>query len=356
MDSAEKKKLWIFIAVAYGISALMTIFLVIGVKKEIDTSAVVNCQMMYPACGVILGKLIVRKEGEKLPMGGYITVLATTAVMMIIGVLSVFIKLDPIDLGEAGGTTDRWNLISQLPLLFGSVVAYIFFWVCGKEAAENAGIRRKNIKMSIILVVVFVLLYAGRLFSSAFLGDLISGGTENWDYLKENFTKPMTYLTAVSLPINFFFIFIAFFGEEYGWRYYLQPIMFKKFGKRLGVLLLGLVWAVWHINIDFFFYTKDTPLPMFVSQIVTCVAVAIFWGYAYMKTENIWVPVIMHFLNNNLIAVIAAGDVSVISNQSVAWIDILIHLVTSLPLMLFIFAPSFGKKKEDKEEPRIEVR
>ena len=357
MDSVEKKKLWIFVAIAYGVTALMSIFMYICFRKEIDITAFVNVQMMYPACGVIIGKLISRKEGGKLPMGGYITTLVTTVIMMICALLSIFIRLDPIDMGEiAGGQIDAWSLISQFPLMLGSVVAYVFFWVCSKEASENAGMRRKNIKMSIILIAVFILLYIGRRFSSIFLSDLINGDSANWDAMKEAFTKPATYIAAISLPFNFFFVFLAFFGEEYGWRYYLQPVMQSKFGKRLGVIVLGLVWAVWHINIDFMYYTKETPVQMFVSQIITCLSVGIFFGYAYMKTQNMWVPIIMHFLNNNLIPVFYAGDTSAISSNSVSWIDIPLQLVVSLLFIAFIFAPAFSNKKTAKAEDGIEVR
>ena len=38
------------------------------------------------------------------------------------------------------------------------------------------------------------------------------------------FKNPMMWLNIAALPINYFFVFIAFFGEEYGWRYYLQPV------------------------------------------------------------------------------------------------------------------------------------
>ena len=65
MDSVEKKKLWIFVAVAYGVTAIMSIFMYIGLRREIDITAFVNVQMMYPACGVIIGKLVSRKDGGK---------------------------------------------------------------------------------------------------------------------------------------------------------------------------------------------------------------------------------------------------------------------------------------------------
>ena len=57
----------------------------------------------------------------------------------------------------------------------------------------------------------------------------------------------------------------------------------------------------------------------------------------------------MHYLNNNLIAVLAEGDVSVLENQVITWGDIPIQLVTSIIFVVFIFSPVFRKKKETIE-------
>ena len=40
--------------------------------------------------------------------------------------------------------------------------------------------------------------------------------------------------------------YLIYFGEEYGWRYFLQPILQHRFGKRLGILILGLIWGILH--------------------------------------------------------------------------------------------------------------
>ena len=155
------------------------------------------------------------------------------------------------------------------------------------------------------------------------------------------------------MPVNFLLAYIAFFGEEYGWRYYLQPILQKKFGLRKGVVILGIVWGLWHLPLDFFYYVSPRDgLPMTVSQVITCVSLGIFMGFAYMKTENIWVPVIMHFLNNNLILVIS-GDMSVevLSNQTVSWSDIpLALLVNGVLFGVFIFAKEYRKKRSAEGE------
>ena len=38
----------------------------------------------------------------------------------------------------------------------------------------------------------------------------------------------------------------AVFGEEYGWRVFLQDRLLPLFGGYKGVLLLGIIWGIWH--------------------------------------------------------------------------------------------------------------
>lgn len=172
-----------------------------------------------------------------------------------------------------------------------------------KEKREACGLRGKNWKQSFLLILLFTALYLLRsLIALALEGQI--------KQMADIFADPFTWIMLVSILLNYVFVFIAFFGEEYGWRYYLQPLLQKRYGKRAGLFVLGVVWGLWHLPIDFFYYTTpDMGVLMVLSQIVTCITISIFFAYAYMKTENIWVPTIMHFLNNNLI-VLLAGDYS----------------------------------------------
>lgn len=344
MEARDKKRLWLYIAIAYGVAYAANLIMIIGLKKNYDLTMFVNTQMMYPACGVILGKLIFKKEGEKLPMLGYITALITTVLMFICSLCSVFLHMDPIDV-EGVAQIDIWSTVGTLVIITGSVIAYVGFWVCGKEKSENAGLRRKNILWSVILVAVFIALFIGRTMLAIFLSDLTAHNTESWDQLKAAVLNRVFILGLIALPINYVFSFIAFWGEEYGWRYFLQPVLQKKMGKRLGVIILGVVWAFWHIGVDFMYYTTECGAQVLVSQIITCVVIAIFFGYAYMKTENIWVVVIMHYLNNNLGALLGGGGSQALQNQQIPWSYIPIHALSGIVFFLFIFAPLYNKKK-----------
>jgi membrane protease YdiL (CAAX protease family) len=127
--------------------------------------------------------------------------------------------------------------------------------------------------------------------------------------------------------------------------------MQKKFGMKFGVILLGIVWGLWHIPVDTFFYTEDSVPQMITGQMITCVFLGIFFGYAYLKTNNIWVPVAMHFLNNNLIPIITGTfSASVLQDQHVEWLYLIEVLVIDFIFFgLFIFAKEYRSRKKAKE-------
>jgi membrane protease YdiL (CAAX protease family) len=345
MSSIEKKKLAIFFALAFGITAVMSIFMVIGLKSGKDLTAFVNAQMTYPACGVILGMLLFDRKEKKLPIVGFIAFLVTSVIMMVIAVISAFAPQTMIS--SPAGDVTNWNIYSQYVLLAGSVVAYLAFWICGREKRENAGLCRKNVILSIALGLLFVILFVARFYLAHLVANITSGGNIfDFPDLNASVLNLGTWINAAIILINFPFSMIAFMGEEYGWRYYLQPIMQKKFGLRLGVVLLGVVWGIWHTAADFMFYSTTSGPQLLITQILTCVSVAIFFGYAYMKTGNIWLIAIMHFMNNNYVVLLSGGDVNVLQNQSIAWSDLPIMIIRSLIFAVFILAPIFNKPKD----------
>ena len=88
--NTEKKRLWIYLAVAYGITFLMGLLMWYGNAKGADVGVFPNAQMMYPAAGVMLGLLLTKKGDKTLPKGLYILFLLLTAVMIGVSVTSVF--------------------------------------------------------------------------------------------------------------------------------------------------------------------------------------------------------------------------------------------------------------------------
>ena len=324
----EKKQLKIFVAVAFGLPVVMGVLMGISYYQGNDVSAFPNAHMFYPAAGVMLALLLTGDKEKPMPRKFYYTFLAATAVMIVCAIASVFAP----QLG--------WMMLCQIPVIIFSVVCLVFLLIEKKEVCTAYGIRfagKKGAKSGLYMLLFFVL-YILR----TFIALAIEGQTGAF---VEIITSPDTYMMIVTLAVTFFLAFTAFFGEEYGWRFFFQPFLQKRFGKKGGVLLLGVFWGLWHLPINIFYYSPDTWFISVILQIITCVSFSIFFGYGYMKTENIWVPVVMHYINNNMIAVIGGADA--IGGQVYRWKDIPLTLVLDVMFIVFIFSKVYREPKEN---------
>ena len=88
-------------------------------------------------------------------------------------------------------------------------------------------------------------------------------------------------------------------GEEIGWRGYALPRLAARFGLGPASVILGLIWACWHLPL-FFIPGTDTngqSFPLYLLQ-VTALSVAIGWLYGHAKGSLLPV-MLMHAAANN---------------------------------------------------------
>lgn len=329
-DSTQttKRELIIFFVVAFGVPYLMGIPLAISQRAGNDTSSFANAQMFYPAAGVMLAFLLTHRPN--LPLRFYAVHLVTTVACLVTGLLSVIFP-----------SAQTWAVVDSWMIIIASILAWVLLLTEKKEKRSAYGLRWQG-KGSVALGICLLFLFLETIMTFVSIG--LEGKEALWAYWGYwNTIFPWLNLFAVIL--SFFVSFLPFLGEEYSWRYYLTPLFQKRFGKRRGVLLIGVLWGLWHLPLNLFFYSPETSLQSIVIQIVVCITLGVFFTFGYeVSGHNIWVPVLLHYLNNNMILV-WSGTANV-GNQIYTWTDIGICAVLYGVLFLpFLATKVFQEKK-----------
>lgn len=91
-------------------------------------------------------------------------------------------------------------------------------------------------------------------------------------------------------------------GEEVGWRGFALPLLAKRIGFAWASVVLGLIWACWHLPLFFLHTPGNTeygqPFPIWALG-VTGLSVAFAWLYVYTN-GSLLLLMLMHSAVNNI--------------------------------------------------------
>jgi membrane protease YdiL (CAAX protease family) len=123
-------------------------------------------------------------------------------------------------------------------------------------------------------------------------------------------------------------------GEEIGWRGFALPRMANRFGVAAASLILGIIWAAWHLPF-FFMQGVDKFGQSFPVYLLSVVAISVAMAWLYWRTEgSLLLTMLMHSAINNTTDIVpstVAGAVNPFSMNAspIAWITTaLMWLVT----------------------------
>lgn len=338
----ERKLLLVFFAAAFGIPALLGVFLGIAFQNGRDVSAFPLVWMFLPASAAMLAMLAAGGEAARgpaaerdpavqgspeadaafaderpaLPKAFFFTFIGLTALLALLAAVGVFLPRLPV------------MLLLNLLIYASCPVCIAELFCLGKRRRAAYGLcLTENMGKSLLCILLFVALYALICFLS--MGaDLLLGNARDFAW------NPYLGMYALVLPLNLLLSWTAFFGEEYGWRGFLQPVLQGRFGKRRGVLLLGLLWGLWHLPLNLFYYSPQTGLQSVLVQIAGCVGMGVFFGWVSLKTRNIWAVTALHFLNNNLgVVLLGTSPSGAVWSWGAAILSSLIYLIVYLPFL-----------------------
>ncbi|MGO0884700.1 lysostaphin resistance A-like protein [Clostridioides difficile] len=299
----------IFFIITYGISLLFGIPLYF--KEYMNPEIMVVFMTILPAAGVSLAKTYKYKKND------------THYILHYIIIANFLLSLCLVSLKAFGVIDDESiNLGIGIVTLFTSILIICYACIEGKELYPF-----KNEKKSIICILIFILII-----------NLSKCIMLEWKSI--NFINLVMAIFLI-LP-NFATQSILFFGEEYGWRGFLQEKMQRKFGKRIGVVLLGFIWELWHIPLWLTSYHVDSL--GILLRLCFVIGISIFLGYVYMKTKNIWACVVIHLINNTVLLDANLNKVFLNFNSSNLNSNVISGcLIFSILLSLFIFTKEYKR-------------
>ena len=107
-------------------------------------------------------------------------------------------------------------------------------------------------------------------------------------------TSPAQLATLVTLPLFCLVVAVAAFGEELGWRGFLQPAL-RPLGTLAALLLTGVVWGLWHAPLILLGYNYGrTDVSGLALMVGFTVLVGVLLGWLRMRSESVWTCSIAH--------------------------------------------------------------
>lgn len=119
-----------------------------------------------------------------------------------------------------------------------------------------------------------------------------------WGFDMVKFTNHKFITVLMTVIINFGIGLVFSLGEEIGWRGFLTPKLYEKFGFTKTAIVSGLIWGVWHLPLVLFAdYNDGSNAPtwyLVCNFMVNIISVSFVFTWFRIKSENLWTAVILH--------------------------------------------------------------
>lgn len=131
----------------------------------------------------------------------------------------------------------------------------------------------------------------------------------------------LLFATLVSTPVQA--------GEEIGWRGYALPRLAARAGLPAASLVLGAIWALWHLPLFLMSGTDSTGQP-FLLFTLAVIAVSVAMTWLYVRAEgSLLLVMLMHAAVNNTTGVVPSsrtvpGSVFGLTAPLMAWLTIVV--------------------------------
>ena len=310
MDKVNWKQVGLYLGLVFGLSWLLdlAIALTVGYGRP-EATLLLQAQMLLPACCAIALEMYVfkgsalhqvrAKRGK--PRIFYLFFAAYTLAFVVLGVAASIVQTDSM--------TAIAMAITQALTVLGLLLLIVLRIASGKESFSQAwlsgGKWRQWLAWGLGVALFYVLqTLLNRLFGLGEAVDVVRWMTESLPAEAQTMS-PGTFLivSAVqSVVMGSFLGLLIGFGEEYGWRGYLQRELVK-LGKVKGIALLGVIWGVWHAPAIWLGHNyAGYPVLGTGLMVAYSTGLAFVLGYVVLKTGSVLLASFLHALNNQVYA------------------------------------------------------
>ncbi|HUX22952.1 MAG TPA: CPBP family intramembrane glutamic endopeptidase [Spirochaetia bacterium] len=297
------KQVGLFLGLTFGVSYLLDLLMYLkGGLSGAGAFELLQLRMLVPALvAIVLGMFVFKDSpfhvSRSMPdgrsdraRGFFYLFMAMTLVFIAIAVLAV----------AAPAEKTLIAILKQVALFGGVIGLLLLRLVGGRDSFARANLRGGRFVHWVLYggaIVVFFGLQAAlnqlfKLSTASDLRTLMPAGT----------TMPIALLTVVlgaqTVIVGSLIGLVVTLGEEYGWRGFLQGQLIRS-GKRRGVLVLGIIWGVWHYPVIWMGYNyPGRPVIGTLLMTVFTVLFAYVLGYAVLKTGSVLLAAFMHAVFN----------------------------------------------------------
>jgi membrane protease YdiL (CAAX protease family) len=294
----DKKGVFRFLGLTFGLTYLidLVIYLRGGLTGPGWYMAIALTGMMPAFSAILLGLFFLPESPifHKRPVGRgrwfyYFFLLYT--LIIAIGVISIW--LFPSDrMIEMATIVPQFVMVAGLPLLI------VLRFATGREAMSRVWLSGGSWRYWLLFSLGYVAFFVLQTALNALFG---LGPSEMVLIPTPQGINPILYTllnAGGTVLLGSVLSMVALFGEEYGWRGYLQSELFK-LGRVRGVLLLGVIWGAYHWPVILMGWNyPGYPLPGLALMVLYCTAEGVVLSYAVLKSGSVLLAVFLHALGN----------------------------------------------------------
>jgi membrane protease YdiL (CAAX protease family) len=293
-----------FLGLTFGLSWIVDLVLYLnGGLTNPATTMMLQFQMLLPAFSAMLLGAFFFKESpiyfrtNRRTSRWFVYYFMVLTILYLIGAVFVLIK------------TEHTAIVSSvllIPSVLGLILMIVLRLVGGKDSFAGAGMGGGKARIWLFYGIGIVAYYGLQtLLNYVFkMGEVVDIATAFPQMAAANL-PPAALLPIMALNtivIGPFLGLIIAFGEEYGWRGYLQTELIK-LGRVKGVFLLGVIWGVWHWPIIWMGYNfPGEPILGSLAMVALGIIFAFFFAYSVFKSQGVWTAAYLHALNNQTLS------------------------------------------------------